>query len=109
MSENKIEAAALARQFHKIYERLAPDFGYKTREASAKPWDEVPEQNKQLMIAVCTEILHRHFGEQRAVERRAHKVMTRKEYDALNLKGWHEVCHNYDGFGATGIRYIGED
>lgn len=51
------DAAALAQRFHEAYERLAPDFGYKTREASAKPWAEVPEQNKNLMIAVCAEIL----------------------------------------------------
>ena len=50
-------AEALARRFHETYERLAPDYGYKTREASAKPWAEVPEQNKSLMIAVCSELL----------------------------------------------------
>lgn len=49
----------LAQKFHETYERLAPDFGYKTREASAVPWKDVPEQNKKLMIAVCTEILER--------------------------------------------------
>lgn len=56
--ETKLKAAEeLARRFHETYERLAPDFGYKTREASAKPWKDVPENNKQLMIAVCKEIL----------------------------------------------------
>ncbi len=47
----------LAKLFHETYERLAPDFGYRTREASAKPWPEVPEQNRRLMVATCTEIL----------------------------------------------------
>lgn len=47
----------LARLFHSTYERLAPDFNYRTREASAVPWDEVPEQNRNLMIAVATEVL----------------------------------------------------
>lgn len=46
----------LAQLFHETYERLAPDFGYKTREASAVPWSEVPPANKRLMIAVCAEI-----------------------------------------------------
>lgn len=56
-----IPAEAVARRFHEAYERLAPDFGYRTREASAKPWDEVPEQNRALMIAVCAELLpHLH-------------------------------------------------
>ena len=47
----------LAKAFHESYERQAPNFGYKTREASAKPWSDVPDQNKALMIAVCAEIL----------------------------------------------------
>jgi hypothetical protein len=53
------DAGTLARAFHESYERLAPDFGYRTREASAKPWDEVPEANRQLMTAVCAELLER--------------------------------------------------
>ncbi len=52
-------AEAIARAFHDHYERLAPDFGYKTREASAVPWEDVPEANRRLMIAtaaaVCAE------------------------------------------------------
>ncbi len=28
--------------------------GYKTRKASAVKWEDVPEKNKKLMIAVCT-------------------------------------------------------
>jgi hypothetical protein len=48
---------SLAQAFHEAYERLAPQFGYRTREASAKPWHEVPENNRRLMIAVCREIL----------------------------------------------------
>ena len=50
-------AEALAKIFHQTYERLAPKFGYKTREESARPWEEVPEENKKLMIAVCAEII----------------------------------------------------
>lgn len=52
----KISDEAIARAFHEAYERLAPDFGYKTREASAKPWDEVPENNRALMTAVAGEV-----------------------------------------------------
>ena len=46
----------LARKFHEAYERLAPEFNYTTRKASAVPWDSVPENNRRLMIAVCAEI-----------------------------------------------------
>jgi len=47
----------LAMQFHEAYERLAPEFGYVTRQASQKPWEEVPLNNRALMSAVCQELL----------------------------------------------------
>lgn len=55
-----IDEEELARAFHETYERLAPQFDYETRKASAVPWDDVPIQNKRLMIAVCREILDRY-------------------------------------------------
>lgn len=49
--------SALAKLFHETYERLAPEFGYETREASRTDWADVPLQNKALMIAVAGKIL----------------------------------------------------
>ncbi len=51
-------AEQIAQAFHETYERLAPDFGYRTREASAKPWAEVPGQNKALMVAVVQALIN---------------------------------------------------
>ena len=45
----------MARAFHETYERLAPSFGYETRKASAAPWEQVPENNRKLMIATVAE------------------------------------------------------
>ncbi len=56
---NKTDAETIAEAFHDAYERLAPAHGYKTREASAKPWGDVPENNRLLMIAVVEELLER--------------------------------------------------
>lgn len=50
-------AESMAKRFHEAYERLAPEHGYETREQTAVPWDEVPETNKSLMIAVCRELI----------------------------------------------------
>lgn len=47
----------IARAFHEAYERLAPTFGYRTRDASAVPWEDVPEDNKNLMRATVR-VLH---------------------------------------------------
>lgn len=48
---------AIAQAFHEAYERLAPSFGYSTREASAKPWSEVPQNNRSLMIATVDSLV----------------------------------------------------
>lgn len=47
----------LAKMFHDSYEELAPMFGYKTRTASAVPWEQVPESNRNLMIATSKLVL----------------------------------------------------
>ena len=52
-----MKAEQLAKLFHETYERLAPMFGYETRDESAKPWSEVPKANRALMIATCAHIL----------------------------------------------------
>jgi len=47
----------IAQAFHEAYERLAPQFGYETREASAVAWENVPAQNKALMTATVAALL----------------------------------------------------
>lgn len=51
------KSQTIARAFHESYERQAPAFGYKTREASAVPWADVPAQNKNLMMSVVNDLL----------------------------------------------------
>lgn len=57
LTERADTAESVARRFHETYERLAPEFGYETREASAVPWDAVPEANRRLMVATVREVL----------------------------------------------------
>lgn len=57
IAEKVREAAELARKFHEAYERLAPQFEYETRRESAVPWEDVPEANRNLMVAVAAEII----------------------------------------------------
>ena len=49
------EALVLANQFHTIYERLAPSFGYETRTETRLFSPSTP--NGKLMVAVCVEIM----------------------------------------------------
>lgn len=51
------QSELLARLFHEAYERLAPDFGYRTRQESAVPWADVPETNRRLMISICASVV----------------------------------------------------
>lgn len=51
------QAEIIAQRFHEAYERLAPDHGYRTREASAKPWADVPVANKGLMVATVADLI----------------------------------------------------
>jgi hypothetical protein len=50
------DPVALARRFHEVYEELAPTFGYETRRESAVAWEDVPQANRHLMIAVAAVI-----------------------------------------------------
>lgn len=58
-AQRELDAEEIAHEFHATYERLAPRFGYKTREASAVDWRDVPEQNRNLMISVVHDLLRR--------------------------------------------------
>lgn len=53
----KSKAENIARAFHESYERLAPDFNYETRESSRTTWENIPENNKMLMIATVMDLL----------------------------------------------------
>jgi hypothetical protein len=57
--KSDMTAEQIAAAFHEAYERLAPSHGYETREASAKPWDEVPENNRRLMSATVADLIGR--------------------------------------------------
>jgi hypothetical protein len=59
MMKANMQPEELARFFHMTYEQLAPQFDYQTRKASAVAWEVVPENNKQLMIEVCRQVLAR--------------------------------------------------
>lgn len=59
MTPESPNAETVARYFHEAYEALAPYFGYETRKESAVAWEDVPEPNKSLMVAVASSVLCR--------------------------------------------------
>ena len=52
-----MKAENLAQLFHQSYEKLAPVFFCETRKIS---WENLPEKDKNLMIAVCQLILSKY-------------------------------------------------
>jgi len=52
-----LTAKKLAQLFHSTYEELAPYFHYETRLASRKTWEDVPTNNRDLMIATSERVL----------------------------------------------------
>lgn len=50
-------ATELARYFHDTHERLAPRFRCEPMEQDPVPWEEVPENNRKLMIATCERVI----------------------------------------------------
>ena len=82
-----VEAAA--RAFHENYERLAPDYGYKTREASAVAWEGVPEKNRSLMLATVAAVLP--LIEQRVIDRLAREA-GENPYRDLSMPLLSEAC-----------------
>ena len=76
----KMTPEDLARFFHTEYEKLAPAFGYETRNESAVPFDEVPENNRRLMIAVATlafEKMEKYFKKRAAMRSRITGYLSR--------------------------------
>lgn len=51
-----LPAETVAQLFHEAYERLAPEHGYTTREATRVPWSDVPPSNRNLMTAVAGQV-----------------------------------------------------
>jgi hypothetical protein len=51
-------AELIAGIFHATYETLAPEHGYTAREATCVDWQDVPEPNRSLMIAVVRNMLN---------------------------------------------------
>lgn len=81
----------LAKLFHQTYERLAPDFNYKTRHESAVKWEDVPENNKHLMIAVCAEVLKKILPTHLEAGIEAKKYFTEMNSLADKPNGFHEL------------------
>jgi len=64
-----IKAEELARTFHEEYEKLASRFNYETRKETKGDWENLPNNNKQLMIAVAEAVMDKYFKGQIAKKR----------------------------------------
>jgi hypothetical protein len=51
------QAVSIARAFHEAYEGLASSHGWSTNPRSRVPWEQVPEENRSLMLATIEKLL----------------------------------------------------
>lgn len=58
-TQDALDAEKLARLFYGTYERLAPEHGFQGGEEETVPWDELPDDEKALTIAVAEVVLKR--------------------------------------------------
>lgn len=75
-----MEVEEVAKLFHDTYERLAPEFGYETQPRTAVAWENVPEPNKSLMIAVAEHVMHKILGTIPCEEDENGEWVPKKEY-----------------------------
>lgn len=54
---NHPRTETIAKEFHRLYEGLAPEHGYTTRKASNVKWEHLSPKNKNLMLAVVDTML----------------------------------------------------
>lgn len=55
----ELEEKVIAKNFHEVYEELAPSFKYKTQKKSQVPWDSLTIDHQDLMIATVRKVLKR--------------------------------------------------
>jgi hypothetical protein len=58
VSQSVSRPERIAQRFHEVYEELAPIYGWQTQERSRVPWEDVPPENKRLMVKVVTRLIH---------------------------------------------------
>ena len=50
------EIKSIAMKFHETYERLSVEYGWKSQESCQVSFEELPEENRKLMLAVVREV-----------------------------------------------------
>jgi len=90
------EAVKMARAFHAAYERLAPQFGYETRQETRDFDRSTP--NGQLMVAVCREVVLSSIDAALAAERQ------RADKAAAERDGLRGALHQCAGMADEGMK-----
>lgn len=86
-----------AKEFHELYEKYAPEFGYETR-ADTKQFDS-ENSNGKLMAKVCYEIIEKYRSQQLTQEReRINKMWLSLNLRNDNKENWSKELDKYGVF-----------
>lgn len=58
MKKNEEDIEELARYLHRKYEHIAKKVGWKTQEGTSVRFDELPEENKQVMLELASNLIN---------------------------------------------------
>lgn len=84
----------IARQFHDVYERLALQFGYETRE-DTKVFDP-QSKNGRLMIAVCAQVIGEIERERDDAREVAENLVEYAHECLVRLESWGKGYDRYE-------------
>lgn len=66
----------LAKFFHDEYDKLAPRYGWRTQISTQVTFDQLPDNNRALMVAVCEQVVEEFRQERKAFNQSTTEAMS---------------------------------
>ena len=88
----------LAKKFHDTYERLSVEYGWKTQEQCQVEFADLPEENRELMIAVVSEVCADLLTDSKRLDKLLsylRKTLDKFESDPIERALWKDYERGY--------------
>lgn len=113
LAQVALKSEDIARVFHEAYERLAPDYAWDTNDSTRVPFDELPSENRELMIHTVSEVMVTWMAERGSLIRYAEEgwalaASRDAEIAALKKERMEILIGTSDAIRMVGNHYIGE-
>lgn len=95
----------IAKMFHNFYEEKALELGLLENKFDRVPWDDVSEENKELLVKTCEEVLINLYSNKFEIE----ESFFEDEEENLDLEPVKDFMDNFIGGIVTGFKVCDED